>query len=80
MSVFISILTKSDEIIKGIDQFLGCDFFYLWTDPGEISTEYVKLKKKIHFVREHFLIFGIVFEKIRIFVFFWLFIFEISKE
>ena len=64
--------------VKGTDPFLGV-IFYLCTDPAEINTEYVKLKKKIHFVPENFLIFGIVFEKNRIFMFFWVFIFEISK-
>ena len=42
--------------------------FYLWTNPGEINTAYVKLKKKIG--REHFSIFRIVLEKNRIFMFF----------
>ena len=48
--------------MKGTDPFLGV-IFYLWSDPAEINTEYVKLKKKLHFVPESFLIFGIVFEK-----------------
>ena len=32
------------QVIKGTDPFLGV-IFYLWTDPAEINTEYVKLKK-----------------------------------
>ena len=48
--------------VKGTDPFLGGDFIFLWTDPAEINTEYVKLKK-IHFFPKIFLIFGIVFEK-----------------
>ena len=37
---------SSRGLFKGTDPFLGGDFFYLWTDPAEINTEYVKLKKK----------------------------------
>ena len=30
--------------LRGPTPFLGV-IFYLWTDPAEINTEYVKLKK-----------------------------------
>ena len=54
---------------------------HLLTDPDEINTAYVKLKKKIlFFVHENVLIFDIVFEKIMISMFFGGLLFEISKE
>ena len=35
---------SADLILRGTTPFYGV-IFYLWTDPAEINTEYVKLKK-----------------------------------
>ena len=40
--------------LRGPTHFKGV-ILYLWNDPGEIKTAYVKLKKKL-FVRENFFI------------------------
>ena len=62
--------------------FLGVFIFYLWTDPAEIDTEYVKLKKITFCSWKFFWIFGIVFEKMGFFFFFsfLVVIFKFSKE
>ena len=43
--------------------------FYLYSDSNEICTAYIKLKINDTFIHENFLIFALVFEKIKIFMF-----------
>ena len=44
--------------------------FYLWTDSKRNLHSICKIENKSHFIRENFLIFDLVFEKITIFLFF----------
>ena len=44
--------------------------FYLWTDSNEILHSIYTIENKSHFIREKFLFFDLVFEKIMIFLFF----------
>ena len=43
LAAHIILIFRLSSELKGTDPFLGGDFF-LWTDPAEINTEYVKLK------------------------------------